>query len=63
MGKAAGAVVAVFTLGAGVMTLLGSVLGAYAESATLALAGLGLLASSSVLSGRLLTPTRVAKEA
>ncbi|WNG48232.1 hypothetical protein F0U60_31915 [Archangium minus] len=48
---AAGAVIAMFTVGAGMMTLLGSVLGAYAEAATLALVGAGLFAGSSVLSG------------
>ncbi|MGZ3456911.1 MAG: hypothetical protein ACXU86_00225 [Archangium sp.] len=38
-----------FTVGAGMMTLLGAVLGAYTEAATLALMGVGLFAGSSVL--------------
>jgi hypothetical protein len=65
MGKAAGAVIAMFTMGAGVMTLLGSVLGAYAEAATLALVGMSLFAGSSVLSGGKAAVSRaeVAKEA
>lgn len=63
MGKAAGAMIAVFTVGAAAMTLLGSVLGTYTEATTLALAGLGLLASSSALEGRLTVPDNVAKEA
>lgn len=64
MGKAAGAVIVAFTVGAGMMTLLGSMLGGYAEAATLALVGVGLLAGSSVLSGgRETVPTGVAKEA
>ena len=61
---AAGAVVAMFTVGAGVMTMLGSVLGTYAEPATLAMLGAGLFASSTVLSGAKETaPAGVAKEA
>lgn len=64
MNKAAGAVIAMFTMGAGVMTLLGSVLGAYAEAATLALMGVGLFAGSSLLGGSKETaPTGMAKEA
>ncbi len=63
MGKAAGAMIAVFTVGAGAMSLLGSVLGPYTEATTLALAGLGLIASSSVLGGRLAVPDGMAKEA
>ena len=52
MNKAAGAVIVMFTVGAGLMTLLGSVLGAYAEAATLARVGGGLFAGSSVRGGR-----------
>jgi hypothetical protein len=66
MSKAAGAVIAMFTMGAGMMTLLGSVLGVYAEAATLALVGVGLLAGGSVLSGGgkvAVPPAGVAKEA
>ncbi|PTL75701.1 hypothetical protein [Vitiosangium sp. GDMCC 1.1324] len=64
MSKAAGAVIAMFSVGAGVMTLLGSVLGAYAEATTLALMGVGLFAGSSVLSGsKEATPAGMAKEA
>ena len=61
---AAGAVIAMFTVGAGVMTMLGSALGAYAEPATLAMLGAGLFASSTVLGGAKETaPAGVAKEA
>ncbi len=66
MSKAAGAVIAMFTVGAGMMTLLGSVLGIYAEAATVALVGVGLLAGGSVLgsSGKLEVPQAgMAKEA
>lgn len=65
MSKAAGAVIAMFTVGAGMMTLLGSVLGAYAEAATLTLVGVGLFAGSSVLGGsKVSVPAAgVAKEA
>jgi len=63
---AAGAVIAMFTVGAGMMTLLGSVLGTYADEATLALVGAGLFAGSSVLSsgGKVTVPAAcIAKEA
>jgi hypothetical protein len=66
MSKAAGAVIAMFTVGAGMMTLLGPVLGACAEAATLTLMGVGLFAGSSVLSGGskvAVPPASVAKEA
>ena len=46
---AAGAVVGMFVVGAGMMALLGSVLGTYAEAASLALVGAGLFAGSSML--------------
>lgn len=61
---AAGAVIAMFTVGAGMMTMLGSMIGAYAEPVTLAVLGAGLFASSTVLSGAKETaPAGVAKEA
>ncbi len=63
---AAGAVIAMFTVGAGMMTLLGSVLGSYAEATTLALVGAGLFAGSSMLgSGSKVTvpSAGIAKEA
>lgn len=62
---AAGAVIGMFMVGAGMMTLLGSVLGNYAEAASLALVGVGLFAGSSVLGGgKVAVPAAgVAKEA
>lgn len=64
MSKAAGAVIAMFTVGAVGMTLLGSVMGAYAEAATLALVGVGLFAGSSLVgSGKETAPAGIAKEA
>ena len=63
---AAGAVIGMFTVGAGMMTLLGSVLGPYAEAATLALVGVGLFAGSSALGsgGKVTVPAAgIAKEA
>jgi hypothetical protein len=66
MSKVAGAaVIAMFTVGAGMMTLLGSVLGTYAEAATLALVGAGLFAGSSMLGGHKVSvpAAGVAKEA
>jgi hypothetical protein len=64
MSKAAGAVIAMFTVGAVGMTLLGTVLGVYAEAATLALVGVGLFTSSSLLgSGKETAPAGMAKEA
>jgi hypothetical protein len=48
---AAGVVVGMFVVGAGMMTLLGSVLGTYAEATSLALVGMGLFAGSSILTG------------
>lgn len=46
---AAGAVIGMFTVGAGGMTLLGSVLGTHAEAVSLALMGVGLFAGSAML--------------
>jgi hypothetical protein len=64
MSKVAGAVIAMFTVGAVGMTLLGSVLGPYAEAATVALVGVGLFTGSSVLgSNKETAPAGVAKEA
>ncbi|HYO68561.1 MAG TPA: hypothetical protein VEU33_21010 [Archangium sp.] len=62
---AAGAVVGMFVVGAGMMTLLGSVLGSYAEAASLALVGVGLFAGSSVLgsSKETVPAAGIAKEA
>jgi hypothetical protein len=64
MSKVAGAVIAMFTVGAVGMTVLGSVLGPYSEAATLALLGVGLFAGSSALNGnKEAAPAGVAKEA
>ncbi|WP_309891961.1 hypothetical protein [Archangium sp.] len=65
MSKVAGAVIAMFTVGAVGMTVLGSVLGPYSEAATLALLGVGLFAGSSALNGSKETAPAagVAKEA
>ncbi|MET0402566.1 MAG: hypothetical protein ABW123_09195 [Cystobacter sp.] len=61
---AAGAVVAMFTVGAGAMTMLGAVLGIYAEPATVVMLGAGLFAGSSLLQGvKDAAPAGVAKEA
>jgi hypothetical protein len=61
---AAAAVVAMFTVGAGMMTVLGSVMGGYAEPVTLALMGVGLVAGSGALSSsKDAAPAGVAKEA
>jgi hypothetical protein len=64
MSKVAGAMIAMFAVGAVGMTLLGSILGPYAEAATVALLGVGLFTGSSVLgSGKETSPAGVAKEA
>lgn len=64
MNKVAGAMIAMFTAGAGLMTVLSPMLGAYSEATTLALLGAGLFAGSSLLSGSKETaPEGVAKEA
>ncbi len=49
MSKAAGAVAVVFALGGGVMTALSNVLGANAETVTLALVGLALFGTGQVI--------------
>ncbi len=51
MSKVAGAVIAMFTVGAVGMTVFSTVLGPYSEAATLALLGVGLFAGSSALTG------------
>ena len=53
MGKVVGVVAVVFMMGAGTVGLFGGMLGAYSETAALGLMGVGLVASSQVLSGRL----------
>ena len=63
MNKVAGAVVAMFTAGAGMMALLNPVLGTYTEAATLALMGVGLFTGSALFGGRDTVPAGVAKEA
>ena len=64
MNKVAGAVIAMFMAGAGMMTMLNPVLGAYSEATTLALLGAGLFAGSSLLgSSKETAPEGVAKEA
>lgn len=50
MGKAAGATVISILLGGGVMAVLGEILGVRAEPAALTLVGVGLWASSQILS-------------
>ncbi len=49
MSKAAGAVAVVFALGGGVMTALSNVLGANAETVTLALIGLALFGTGQMI--------------
>ncbi len=49
MWKAAAAAVVSFTMGGAAMTVLGTLLGGYAEPAALGLAGIGLMASSQLL--------------
>jgi hypothetical protein len=49
MWKAATAAVVSFTMGGAAMTVLGTLLGGYAEPAALGLAGIGLMASSQLL--------------
>ncbi|XXF80862.1 hypothetical protein P2318_14205 [Myxococcaceae bacterium GXIMD 01537] len=64
MGKAAGAMVAAFVVGSGVMALLGTVLGVHAEAAVLGLVGVGLYASSAAMQSRVAPPpTGMAKQA
>lgn len=63
MGKAAGAMVAAFVVGSGVMALLGTVLGAHAEAAVLGLVGVGLFASSTVIQAKVAPTTGMAKQA
>ena len=49
MWKAAAAAVVSFSMGGAAMTVLGTLLGGYAEPAALGLAGIGLMASSQLL--------------
>ncbi len=63
MNKVAGVVIAVFSLGGGMMTVLNPVMGLYGEALTLVLSGMGLLASSSLLGSKLPEPTEVAEKA
>ena len=64
MNKVAAAVVVMFTAGAGIMTALNPMLGAYTEATTLTLLGAGLFAGSTLLGGSKETaPEGVAKEA
>lgn len=49
MWKAAAAAVISFAMGGAAMTVLGTLLGGYAEPAALGLAGIGLMASSQLL--------------
>jgi hypothetical protein len=56
MVKATGAIVTVFLLGGGATGALGTVLGAYAEGASVALMGVGLLICGSMLGTRLGAP-------
>ena len=53
MWKAAAAAVVSFTMGGAAMTVLGTLLGGYAEPAALGLAGIGLMASSQILGHQL----------
>lgn len=53
MGKVVGAVAGAFVLGGGVMTALGSWLGAYAEVAALGVVGVGLMVASGPIAGRM----------
>ena len=61
MWKAAAAAVVSFTMGGAAMTVLGTLLGGYAEPAALGLAGIGLMASSQLL-GHHFFGTRTAAE-
>ncbi len=63
MGKVAGAMVAAFVVGSGVMAVLGTVLGVHAEAAVLGLVGVGLYASSTLMQGKVAPTTEVAKQA
>ena len=63
MGKAAGAMVAAFVVGSGVMALLSTVLGVHAEAAVLGLVGVGLYASSSMMQGKVTPTAGMAKQA
>jgi hypothetical protein len=63
MSKVAGAVIAVFSVCGGMMTMLSPVMGPYGEALTLVVSGVGLLASSSLVGSKLTEPTEVAEKA
>lgn len=52
MGKVAGAVAVVFMVGAGAVTMLGSVLGGVAEAAALGVVGAGLVGAGHLVTTR-----------
>ena len=56
MMRITGAVAVVFAVGAGAMTVLGAWLGGSAEAASLGLVGAGLVATSYVMGGRVVSP-------
>ncbi len=53
MVKAVGAALVAFTVGGAALSVLGTWLGGYAEPATLGLVGVGLMASSQLLTARI----------
>jgi hypothetical protein len=62
MSKAAGMVAVVFALGGGVMTALSNVLGANAETVTLALIGLALFATGQLIGSKTASAPTTAPE-
>ena len=63
MWKAAAAAVVSFSMGGAAMTVLGTLLGGYAEPAALGLAGIGLMASSQLLGHQFLGAREAAEGA
>ncbi|RJS16332.1 hypothetical protein DRW03_30800 [Corallococcus sp. H22C18031201] len=64
MGKAAGAMGVVFTLGAGVMAMMGAALGAHIEAAVVGGVGLTLYGVSALFHGKAAAPASgMAKQA
>jgi hypothetical protein len=64
MRKVAGAMVAAFMVGGGVMAVMGAVIGPLAEAAVLSMVGVSLYASSTMLQARESVPEgTMAKEA
>jgi hypothetical protein len=57
MWKAVGAALVSFSMGGAAMTVMGTLLGGYAEPAALGLVGLGLMASGQLLGARIPAPT------